>query len=540
MKVLVARVGVGSLLRVALALLVIMVAVVQRHPASVVPGALTLLVTELIPPEVMRARTRLAAGVLVASLTVGFSIVFTPAALPLLLLPAFRAGETVGTLSLLVERAATAGITSFALLVLYRGEVDRGPLVVPLVQWWTLGLTLGALAAVANRVQPASPEAIRRLAAVEAVRLSGRLALIARRLPLGLDAPAVAQTLLDDVFGLTTVDVGAVLLQVDAETASPLALRGATRLPWRDPIRSQGALHDAWTGQQAVIDVRDADLDGRRRGSSMLCLPLWTDRTMLALLVLERRTTDEFTPDEIARIQEVTELVAPQLHAALRFGELQQSATVFEREQLAREMHNGVAQDLAFVGFGLDALARHPSVTADLGEELQSLRSEVSRMLADIRLSIGDLRVGVRSDKGLGRVVSAQLQHFGATTGSAVQVELRESTVRLPLEIEQALARLTHELLIDARTGKASSVRVMVEAEPPMVTYLLEHDGASTWAAGERLGPALLKLGARLQVLQPEHGQGVAVIVHAGEQVESTPRFAVVPVRESLDEGIGA
>jgi signal transduction histidine kinase len=261
---------------------------------------------------------------------------------------------------------------------------------------------------------------------------------------------------------------------------------------------------------------------------------------MLALLVLERRTTEPFSPLEISRIQDVSELVAPQLHAALRFGELQRSATVFEREQLAREMHNGVAQDLAFVGFGLDALSRHPSTTPDLGEELHNLRTEVSRMLADIRLSIGDLRVGARSDQGLGRVISAQLQHFGATTGSAVQVELRESTVRLPLDVEQALARLNHELLIDARTGKASSVRVMVESEPPMVTYLLEHDGASSWEAGERVSPALVKLGARLRVVRPDHGHGVAVIVHAGDQAETTPRFAVVPVQERLDEGIGA
>ena len=192
----------------------------------------------------------------------------------------------------------------------------------------------------------------------------------------------------------------------------------------------------------------------------------------------------------------------------MRFGELQRSATVFEREQLAREMHNGVAQDLAFVGFGLDALTRHPAMPGEVAGEVQQLRVEVSRMLADIRLSIGDLRVGVRPDQGLGRVLSAQLQHFGATTGSAIQVELRESTVRLPVDVEQALARLTHELLVDARNGKASSVRVVLESEPPMATYLLEHDGSSTWGAGDQRSPALTALGARVKVVCPEDGGG--------------------------------
>ena len=411
------------------------------------------------------------------TLTVGLSVAYTPAALPLLLVTAFRAGETLDGRQVLLERLACAVATPFWLVVLSRSNVDQNQLLVPLIQWWTLGLALGLLAAWAKRVQPSTPESIQRLAAVEASRLSGQLQSIAKQLPLGLDATAVGQALLDDVYALTSVDICAVLLRVDDLTASPLALRGATRLPWRDPIRSEGALHQAWSGQEVVVHVRAADGSGRRHGSSMLCVPILADRTMIALLVLERRTTTGFVEADVARVQQVADFVAPHLQAALRFGELQRSAAIFEREQLAREMHNGVAQDLAFVGFGLDALTRHPAMSTEAGVEVQELRTEVTRMLADIRLSIGDLRVGVRPDQGLGRVLSAQLQHFGATTGSSIQVELRESTVRLPVDIEQALARLTHELLLDARNGKASSVRVVLESEPPMATYLLGTTG---------------------------------------------------------------
>lgn len=542
MKFLVRRIGAGPLLRVALMALVIAVAAAENRAASIVPGTVGMLVLELLPIGLGWLKTRLAVELLIGSLTVGLSVVYSQAALPLLLITAFRAGDTLGLRAVLAERLACAAATPLWLALLARSDVNRQEQLVPIVQWWTLGLALGLLAAWANRLQPASPEAAQRMAAFEAVRLSGRLASLARQLPLGLDAPAVAQTLLDEVYGTTPVDVCAVLLRVNDDTASPLALRGATRLPWRDPIRSEGALHDAWSTQEAVVQVRAADTDGRRRGSSMLCLPIRPDRDreMLALLVLERRTTDGFDGHDLAQVQHVADMVAPQLQAALRFGELQRSATVFEREQLAREMHNGVAQDLAFVGFGLDALGRHPAMTPEINREIQALRSEVTRTLADIRLSIGDLRVGVRADQGLGRVLSAQLQHFGATTGSAVQVELRESTVRLPVEVEQALARLTHELLVDARNGKASTVRVLLESEPPLATYLLEHDGATSWDAGAHLSPLLVKLGASLRVVRPEDGGGVAVIVHAGDPAQSPPRFAVVPAKESVEEGIGA
>lgn len=536
MKLHLIRVGLGPWLRVALALLVVVVAIVDGEAATVLPGTLALVATDVLPSGLASPRARIAVGLVFATLTVGLSVGHTLAALPLLLFTAFRTGELLDARSVMVERLASAAALGLVTGVLTRPFGDGHQSVVPLIQWWTLGLGLGLLAAWANRVQPTDLEATQLAAAREAARLSGRLQTVARDLPLGLDASAVAQTLLDAVFTRIQVDVCAVLLRVDDNTASPLALRGATRLPWRDPIRSTGALHESWTEQRVTVEVRDADQDGRRRGSSLLCVPVTDERRlMIAILVLERRTGHPFGARDIAAVEGAVNWIAPQLEAALHFGELQRSATVFEREQLAREMHNGVAQDLAYVGFGLDSLARAPGLGDEVGGELRSLRAEVTRMLADIRLSIGELRVGIRPDQGLGRVLSTQLQHFGATTGSMVQVELRESTVRLPVDVEHALARLTHELLLDARTGKASSVRVVLDTEPPMATYLVEHDGATAWDSGARLSPGLAKLDATMDVIRPADRDGVAVVVRIGaaETAAQEPLAAMAPASPS-------
>jgi len=151
------------------------------------------------------------------------------------------------------------------------------------------------------------------------------------------------------------------------------------------------------------------------------------------------------------------------------------------------------------------------------------LRVEVTRTLADIRLSIGDLRVGVRADQGLGRVLSAQLQHFRCDdrkrgAGRAARVH------GAPAGRGRAGARrLTHELLVDARNGKASTVRVLLESGAPLATYLLEHDGSTSWEAGAHLSPHLGKLGASLRIVRPEDGGGVAVIVHAGDPARARP-----------------
>src|SRR4051812_47034030 len=106
------RLGVGPLLRVAIAALVIAVAIAGRHAASVIPGALALILMELFPSTLATPRTRVTIGVLISSLTVGLSVVYSPAALPLLLLSAFRAGEMLNVRSVLVERVAIALATS--------------------------------------------------------------------------------------------------------------------------------------------------------------------------------------------------------------------------------------------------------------------------------------------------------------------------------------------------------------------------------------------------------------------------------------------
>jgi hypothetical protein len=215
MMFLVRRIGAGPLLRVALVALVIVVAVLERHAPSVVPGAVAMLVLELLPGDSRKVRTRLTLEVLIASLTLAVSVAYTPAALPLLLITAFRAGETLGIRAVLIERLACGLATPVWLLLLTRADVDGAALLVPLVQWWSLGLALGVLTSWAGRLQPPAPGTAERLAAQEASWLSGRLQAVAKQLPLGLDASAVAQMMLDEVYSMTPVDVCALLLRVD-------------------------------------------------------------------------------------------------------------------------------------------------------------------------------------------------------------------------------------------------------------------------------------------------------------------------------------
>ncbi len=95
---------------------------------------------------------------------------------------------------------------------------------------------------------------------------------------------------------------------------------------------------------------------------------------------------------------------ALRLEAALLFDEVRSLATNEERQRLAREIHDGVAQELVIVGYGIDnALATLPSDAKETAEELRTLRAEVTRVITELRLSLFELRSEVDRHGGSGR-----------------------------------------------------------------------------------------------------------------------------------------
>jgi hypothetical protein len=109
------------------------------------------------------------------------------------------------------------------------------------------------------------------------------------------------------------------------------------------------------------------------------------------------------------------------------------------------------------------------------------------------------------------------LQRFGATSGCAVQVELHESTFRLPASVEMGLARLAHELMLDARSGGAREVRLVLRTDPPSGSLVVEHDGKSTWDPSRPV-PALLGKDASVQVEPAPDGAGIRLVMNVGRQ----------------------
>lgn len=98
--------------------------------------------------------------------------------------------------------------------------------------------------------------------------------------------------------------------------------------------------------------------------------------------------------------EEELEQVAAELHpVSVAFANLQLlqdivgSAVSEERTRLAREMHDEIGPSLASLGLALDMAAMQQADRPEVAGDLQVLRSNVTKLVEDVRAAVADLRV---------------------------------------------------------------------------------------------------------------------------------------------------
>jgi signal transduction histidine kinase len=210
------------------------------------------------------------------------------------------------------------------------------------------------------------------------------------------------------------------------------------------------------------------------------------------------------------------------LDTALVFDEIRTMATADERQRLAREIHDGIAQEVASLGYVVDHMA---STTRDpaVAQGLRELRGELSRVVADLRLSIFDLRSDVSTTNGLGSALSDYVRQVGAKSHLTVHLTLNEAATRLSPAVEGELLRIAQEAITNARKhAGASNLWVTCTVDPPYAEIEVSDDGrgfADDRPDG-RYGLSIMaeraeRIRGRLKIT-PRHPSGTTVAVVLG------------------------
>ena len=160
---------------------------------------------------------------------------------------------------------------------------------------------------------------------------------------------------------------------------------------------------------------------------------------------------------------------------------------VAERQRMARELHDTLAQGLAGLILQLEAadahIARSNSEKAQL--IIQQGMERARATLADARRAIGDLRTIAFSPDDLILVVREEVDRFTAATGIPCTVDLAPPPV-IPVVICEHARRVVSEGLTNvARHAQASRVWLVLGEQDDMLELVLRDDGVGFSQIGE-------------------------------------------------------
>lgn len=219
---------------------------------------------------------------------------------------------------------------------------------------------------------------------------------------------------------------------------------------------------------------------------STLIIPLVASESLHGFVVLqecERGLDPEIERETIA----IATTVSLTLHSIVLRASLTRAITpeqleeaiTQERRRIAREIHDGVAQSLAYLNLKTELLdrlvARDPAAAR---EQAAVVRQLLQSAMTDLRRCIGDLR---RPATGQGPAMTSQLRSLASSLGEMPNLELalqQVSGTRLAPEVERTVIGIVREALQNIRKhADATSVRVEVAREDDALHLQVIDDG---------------------------------------------------------------
>jgi two-component system NarL family sensor kinase len=285
-----------------------------------------------------------------------------------------------------------------------------------------------------------------------------------------------------------------------AEDLAALILRSAAALAFCDvyvldeegrtmvcPGRPPAPLGTGTVGRVAAHGRSRRHGDGR--GAA---LPVRTGRQTIA--VVDLRSPGPLQPEDVELAEALAGLFAPVLsscrrlrtaqereHSAERFAEQAVTVQEAERARLVREIHDGLAQRLASLGFHLSAAdALLPDQPHRAHEQIVQARALCELAAAETRAAIAGLRPPVLDDLGLPAALATLAREArGRQPGLDIAVTVAgEIDTPLPDHVQTALYRIAQEAVGNMLAhARAACADIVLEHEPGRVTLTVSDDG---------------------------------------------------------------
>ena len=154
------------------------------------------------------------------------------------------------------------------------------------------------------------------------------------------------------------------------------------------------------------------------------------------------------------------------------------NATLAERTRLAREIHDGLAQDLWYAKLKQGRLTQNSSLDPEAKTTAGEVLDAIDSALAEARQAVMAMRVDPSAASSLEEVLRSYVEDFADRFGLRAEFDAEGTLQRLPPRTEAEVLRIVQEALNNVRRhADATLVRVRTERSGPISRVSVTDNG---------------------------------------------------------------
>jgi two-component system nitrate/nitrite sensor histidine kinase NarX len=298
--------------------------------------------------------------------------------------------------------------------------------------------------------------------------------------------------------------------------------------------------------KQRSLAIHDVPLDGctsaygqnNGRTGNLICLPLrGQQQPREFLLLLDRQPGHVWQARELELIENFANRASVALIHANLHQQMERTAALEERQRIAADMHDGLAQMLSLLGLKVDR-AHELLETGDnqaTENELHQMREVVGRASDEARRSIARLQKPVRRQRSLQELLTKLIDQFQSEYSTPVSFsEQISEPLILPLEQRDLVLPVVQEALLNAqRHAQSQKIFLLLERHGDNIKITVEDDGRgflqprSQNSQAGHFGLSIMqaraaRIGGQLEV-DSTPGQGTRVTLKWSQKEEQQP-----------------
>jgi signal transduction histidine kinase/DNA-binding NarL/FixJ family response regulator len=262
--------------------------------------------------------------------------------------------------------------------------------------------------------------------------------------------------------------------------------------------------------------------------NSVILAPLIAAGKTIGLITVERQCADAFDESDLETLESVAFQIATAIEHARLLRKTREMAIVDERTRLARDMHDGVAQNLAYLLIQVDRCLNLVEEDSRLEAQLEQIGALLKQNIDELRRNIFDLRPVDLEGKSLFTVLENFVAEFGRRWNLQTSCTIQDKTPEVSPEVESSLYRILQEALSNARKhAQCSRLDVVLTTKKnETITLEIKDDGqgfdmthaSEYFQRGQSKGMGLISMRERTEyvggklTIDSQRGHGTRIV----------------------------